>query len=103
MRPRQTAVWRGEGLRESVRPADGEPDLEEMFAVLEPAALAATAQALSDAEWSHAATLRAFELSVERARYESSGPGANTTRSSQRTGWSPAPWNDPRCELPRPF
>jgi DNA invertase Pin-like site-specific DNA recombinase len=44
--------------------------LEEMFAVLEPAALAATAQALSDAERSHAATLRAFELSVERARYE---------------------------------
>ena len=44
--------------------------LEEMFAVLEPAALAATAQALGDAERSHAATLRAFELSVERARYE---------------------------------
>jgi hypothetical protein len=44
--------------------------LEEMFAVLEPAALAATAQALADAERSHAATLRAFELSVERARYE---------------------------------
>ena len=44
--------------------------LEEMFAVLEPAALAATAQALSDAERSHAANLRAFELSVERARYE---------------------------------
>jgi DNA invertase Pin-like site-specific DNA recombinase len=44
--------------------------LEEMFAVLEPAALAATAQALTDAERSHAATLRAFELSVERARYE---------------------------------
>ena len=44
--------------------------LEEMFAVLEPAALAATAQALSDAERSHAANLRAFELSVEQARYE---------------------------------
>jgi hypothetical protein len=44
--------------------------LEEMFVVLEPAALAATAQALSDAERSHAANLRAFELSVERARYE---------------------------------
>jgi hypothetical protein len=44
--------------------------LEEMFAVLEPAALAATAQALSDAERSHAANLRAFKLSVERARYE---------------------------------
>jgi DNA invertase Pin-like site-specific DNA recombinase len=44
--------------------------LEEMFAVLEPAALAATAQALSDAERAHAATLRGFELSVERTRYE---------------------------------
>jgi DNA invertase Pin-like site-specific DNA recombinase len=44
--------------------------LEEVFAVLEPAALAATAQALSDAERAHAATLRGFELSVERTRYE---------------------------------
>ena len=44
--------------------------LEEVFAVLEPAALAATAQALTDAEQAHAATLRAFELAVERARYE---------------------------------
>ena len=44
--------------------------LEEVFAVLEPAALAATAQALTDAEQAHAATLRTFELTVERARYE---------------------------------
>ena len=44
--------------------------LEEVFAVLEPAALAATAQALTDAERAHAATLRTFELTVERARYE---------------------------------
>ena len=44
--------------------------LEEMFAVLEPAALTATAQALTDAEQAHAATLRTFELTVERARYE---------------------------------
>lgn len=44
--------------------------LEEVFAVLEPAALAATAQALTDAGQAHAATLRAFELTVERARYE---------------------------------
>jgi DNA invertase Pin-like site-specific DNA recombinase len=44
--------------------------LDEIFAVLEPAALSATAQALTDAEKAHAATLRAFELSVERARYE---------------------------------
>ena len=44
--------------------------LEEVFAVLEPAALAATAQALTDAEQVHAAALRTFELTVERARYE---------------------------------
>jgi DNA invertase Pin-like site-specific DNA recombinase len=44
--------------------------LGEVFAVLEPAALTATAQALTDAEHTHAATLHAFELSVERARYE---------------------------------
>ncbi len=44
--------------------------LQEVFAVLEPAALAATAQALNDAEQAHAATLRTFELTVERARYE---------------------------------
>ena len=44
--------------------------LEEVFAVLEPAALAATTQALTDAEQAHTATVRAFELTVERARYE---------------------------------
>jgi DNA invertase Pin-like site-specific DNA recombinase len=44
--------------------------LEEMFAVLEPAALTATAQALTDAEQTHQATLRAFALTAERARYE---------------------------------
>src|SRR5919108_726354 len=44
--------------------------LEEVFAVLEPAALAATARALAEAESSHAQRLAAFELAVERARYE---------------------------------
>ena len=44
--------------------------LEEVFAVLAPAALAATGRALADAEQAHAATLRAFELTAERARYE---------------------------------
>ena len=44
--------------------------LEEMFAVLEPAALSATAQALTDAEHAHQVTVRAFELTAERARYE---------------------------------
>src|SRR5215213_3493709 len=38
--------------------------------MLEPAALAATAQALTDAERAQAATVRAFELTAERARYE---------------------------------
>lgn len=44
--------------------------VEEMFALLEPAALAATAAALAEAEAHHARRLRAFELGVERARYE---------------------------------
>ena len=44
--------------------------LDEMFTVLEPAALAATAQALADAEHAHAATVRTFELAAERTRYE---------------------------------
>jgi hypothetical protein len=44
--------------------------LQKVFAVLEPAALTATALALTDAEQAHAATLRAFELTVERARCE---------------------------------
>ena len=44
--------------------------LDEVFAVLEPAALTATAQALADAEAAHAVTVRAFTLAVERARFE---------------------------------
>lgn len=44
--------------------------MQEVFAVLEPAALAATAQALAQAETIHLQRLGAFELSVERARYE---------------------------------
>jgi DNA invertase Pin-like site-specific DNA recombinase len=44
--------------------------LREVFAVLEPAALAATAQALAEAEAHHHARLTAFELAIERARYE---------------------------------
>ena len=44
--------------------------LDEVFAVLAPAALAATGRALADAEQAHAATLRVFELAAERARYE---------------------------------
>ena len=44
--------------------------LAEVFATLEPAALAATAQTLADAEAARAERLKAFELAVERARYE---------------------------------
>jgi hypothetical protein len=42
----------------------------EVLAVLEPAALAATAQALADAGAARAERLRAFELAAERARYQ---------------------------------
>ena len=44
--------------------------LDGVFTVLAPAALTATGRALADAEQAHAATLRAFELTAERARYE---------------------------------
>ena len=44
--------------------------LAEVFRVLEPAAIAATAKALADQEASEAARLRAFETAVERSRYE---------------------------------
>ncbi len=42
----------------------------EVLAVLEPAALAATAQALAGAEAAREQRLRAFELAAERARYQ---------------------------------
>jgi DNA invertase Pin-like site-specific DNA recombinase len=44
--------------------------LAEVFAVLAPAALQATVQALRNAEAAHATNLRSFTLAVERARYE---------------------------------
>jgi hypothetical protein len=44
--------------------------LAELFTVLEPASLAATAKALAEAEEHHRQRLAAFELAVERARYE---------------------------------
>lgn len=44
--------------------------LAEVFKVLEPAALAATAKALGEAEANHQRRLVAFELAVERARFE---------------------------------
>jgi DNA invertase Pin-like site-specific DNA recombinase len=44
--------------------------LDEVFAVLAPAALAATAKALGEAEAQHRQRLAVFELAVERARFE---------------------------------
>ena len=44
--------------------------LAEVFAALEPAALAATTRALADAETARAERLKVFELAVERARYQ---------------------------------
>ena len=44
--------------------------LDEMFDVLQPAALAATAQALAEADANYRRDLAVFELAVERARYE---------------------------------
>jgi excisionase family DNA binding protein len=44
--------------------------LTEVFAVLDPAAFAATAKAVNEAETLHAQRLAVFELSVERARFD---------------------------------
>jgi excisionase family DNA binding protein len=44
--------------------------LDEMFDVLQPAALTATAQALAEADANYRRELTVFELTVERARYE---------------------------------
>ena len=44
--------------------------LDEVFSVLEPASLAATAKALSEADENHAKRLVVFERAVERARFQ---------------------------------
>jgi excisionase family DNA binding protein len=44
--------------------------LAQLFAILEPASLEATAKALAEADAHHRQRLAAFELAVERARYE---------------------------------
>jgi len=44
--------------------------VEEVFTLLEPAGVAATVAALSEAEGHHADRLRVFELAAERARFE---------------------------------
>jgi excisionase family DNA binding protein len=49
--------------------------LAELFAVLEPASLEATARALAEAEQHYRQRLAVFELAVERARYEAGRAG----------------------------
>ena len=44
--------------------------LDEVFAMLEPASLAATAKALAEADANHRRHVAVFELAVERARFE---------------------------------
>jgi predicted DNA-binding transcriptional regulator AlpA len=44
--------------------------LDEVFAILEPASLAATAKALAEADANHRRHVTVFELAVERARFE---------------------------------
>jgi DNA invertase Pin-like site-specific DNA recombinase len=44
--------------------------LDEIFVMLEPASLAATAQALAEADANHRQRINVFELSVERSRFE---------------------------------
>lgn len=60
--PRTCQTLGGRLLEQSV--------LEEVFEVLEPAALEATIKALQEAEADHARGTKTFELAVERARFE---------------------------------
>ena len=70
--PRSPPTWAGS--RSCCQSAGGreleKAVLAQVFVALEPAALAATAQALAGAEAARAERLKAFELAVERARYE---------------------------------
>lgn len=68
---RAKQLYAGEHVCQSiggVRLENTVPD--ELFTVLEPAALSATAQALAEADAHHRRDLAVFELGVERARYE---------------------------------
>jgi hypothetical protein len=64
--------------------------LDQLFQVLESASLAATAQAMSEAETLWRTTSPFFETAPASTP---NGPCANTTPSNPRTAWSPAPWN----------
>ena len=68
--------------------------LDELFTVLEPAALAATGQG-ADRRRTGPRRARCARSSWPSSgpATKPTGPAASTTRSSRRTGWSPAPWN----------
>ena len=69
--------------------------LAELFKVLEPASLEATAKALADAETTTGATWPPSSWPSSGPATKPTAPAASTTRSSRRTGWSPAPWSAP--------
>ena len=62
------------GLASTCQSVDGrcldQTVVAEVFKLLEPAAVAATAAALQEAETQHAIRLRTFELAIERAAFE---------------------------------
>ena len=66
--------------------------LGQLFQVLQPASLQATARAMADAEQRHREQVAAFETALERARFEADRAMRKHERSSRATGWSPAPW-----------
>ena len=71
LRPDQAAVWqRSAGARAWAAADSSNRVLDEVFAVLEPASLAATAKALAEADVNHRRHVAVFELAVERARFE---------------------------------
>jgi excisionase family DNA binding protein len=68
---RATQLYAGEHICQSIGGIRLENKvLDEMFDVLAPAALTATAQALAEADANYRRDLAVFELAVERARYE---------------------------------
>ena len=82
--------------------------LDQLFQVLAPAALEATARALADAGQAHRDQVTAFELAAERARFEADRamrkhdevePGNRLAARTWRPGWNSA-WPPPPA--PRP-
>jgi hypothetical protein len=69
--------------------------LDEVFIVLAPAALAATAQALHDAEHNTPPPCGRSPWQSSGPGSKPSGPAGNTTPSNRRTASSLEPWNAP--------